>query len=41
MTIRSLIATGVVAATTVAAPAMAQVTSVTQLHDVQSTEWSY
>lgn len=40
MIIRSLIATGVAAAT-FAAPAMAQVTSVTQLRDVQPTEWSY
>ena len=40
MIIRSLIATGVAAAT-IAAPAMAQVTSVTQLRDVQPTEWSY
>ena len=39
--IRSLLAAGVVAATTAAAPAMAQVTSVTQLRDVQPTEWSY
>ncbi len=38
--IRSFIAAGVAAAT-VAAPAMAQVTSVTQLRDVQPTEWSY
>ena len=40
MMIRSLIAATAVAAT-VAAPAMAQVTSVTQLRDVQPTEWSY
>jgi len=40
MMIRSFIAAGVAAAT-VAAPAMAQVTSVTQLRDVQPTEWSY
>jgi hypothetical protein len=39
MIIRSLIATAVVA--TAAAPAMAQVTSVTQLKDVQPTDWSY
>lgn len=38
--IRSFIAAGVAAAT-VAAPAMAQVTSVSQLRDVQPTEWSY
>lgn len=41
MMIRSFIAAGVVAATSVAAPAMAQVTSVSQLRDVQPTEWSY
>jgi hypothetical protein len=40
MMIRSFIAAGVAAAT-VAAPAMAQVTSVSQLRDVQPTEWSY
>jgi hypothetical protein len=40
MIIRSLIATGAVVATAVA-PAMAQVTSVSQLRDVQPTEWSY
>ncbi len=39
MIIRSIIAATAVAAT--AAPAMAQVTSVTQLRDVQPTEWSY
>lgn len=38
--IRSFIVAGAAAAT-VAAPAMAQVTSVTQLRDVQPTEWSY
>lgn len=38
--IRSLITAGAIAATAVA-PAMAQVTSVTQLRDVQPTEWSY
>ena len=38
--IRSFIAAGVAAAS-IAAPAMAQVTSVTQLRDVQPTEWSY
>ena len=38
--IRSLITAGVVAAS-VAAPVMAQVTSVSQLRDVQPTEWSY
>jgi len=40
MMIRSFIAAGVVAASMVA-PAMAQVTSVSQLRDVQPTEWSY
>ena len=40
MMIRSFLTAGVVAASTVA-PAMAQVTSVTQLRDVQPTEWSY
>ena len=38
--IRSFIAAGVAAAS-LAAPAMAQVTSVSQLKDVQPTEWSY
>ncbi len=38
--IRSFIAAGVVAATAIS-PAMAQVTSVSQLRDVQPTEWSY
>jgi hypothetical protein len=38
--IRSFIAAGVAAAS-IAAPAMAQVTSVTQLKDVQPTDWSY
>ena len=38
--IRSFIAASAVVAT-VAAPAMAQVTSVSQLRDVQPTEWSY
>ena len=38
--IRSLITASVVAASTVA-PAVAQVTSVSQLRDVQPTEWSY
>ncbi len=38
--IRSIIAAGVVA-TSMVAPAMAQVTSVSQLRDVQPTEWSY
>lgn len=38
--IRSILTAGVVAASTVA-PAMAQVTSVSQLRDVQPTEWSY
>jgi hypothetical protein len=40
MMIRSFITAGVAAAT-IAAPAMAQVTSVSQLRDVQPTEWSY
>jgi hypothetical protein len=40
MMIRSFIAASAVVAT-VAAPAMAQVTSVSQLRDVQPTEWSY
>jgi hypothetical protein len=40
MMIRSIIAAGVVA-TSMVAPAMAQVTSVSQLRDVQPTEWSY
>ena len=38
--IKSFIAAGV-AASTLVAPAMAQVTSVSQLKDVQPTEWSY
>lgn len=38
--IRSFIATGVAVAS-IATPAMAQVTSVSQLRDVQPTEWSY
>lgn len=41
MTFQNIIAAGVVAATSIAAPAMAQVTSVSQLRDVQPTEWSY
>jgi hypothetical protein len=40
MLIRSFIAASVAAAS-IAAPAMAQVTSVSQLRDVQPTEWSY
>lgn len=40
MMIRSLITAGVVA-TTAITPALAQVTSVSQLRDVQPTEWSY
>ena len=40
MTIRSIFAATALAAT-VSVPAMAQVTSVTQLRDVQPTEWSY
>lgn len=38
--LKTILATGVVASTLVA-PAMAQVTSVSQLGDVQPTEWSY
>lgn len=38
--IKSILAAGV-AASTLVAPAMAQVTSVSQLSDVQPTEWSY
>lgn len=41
MKIKSIIAATALAATTAAAPAMAQVASVTQLRDVQPTEWSY
>ena len=41
MKLRSIFAVTALAATTVAAPVMAQVTSVTQLRDVQPTEWSY
>jgi len=41
MTFKNIIAASVVVATSVAAPAMAQVTSITQLRDVQPTEWSY
>jgi hypothetical protein len=41
MKLQSIIATSVVAAASIAAPAMAQVTSVSQLRDVQPTEWSY
>jgi hypothetical protein len=40
MMIRSLITAGVVASTAIT-PALAQVTSVSQLRDVQPTEWSY
>jgi hypothetical protein len=40
MLIRSFLAAGIAAAS-IAAPAMAQVTSVSQLKDVQPTEWSY
>lgn len=40
MTLRSIFAATALAAT-VSAPAMAQVTSVSQLRDVQPTEWSY
>ena len=41
MTFQNIIAAGVVAASSIAAPAMAQVTSVKQLSDVQPTQWSY
>jgi len=41
MTFQNIIVAGVVAATSFAAPAMAQVTSVAQLKDVQPTDWSY
>jgi len=41
MTFQNIIAAGVVAASSIAAPAMAQVTSVKQLGDVQPTQWSY
>ncbi len=41
MTFQNVIAAGVIAATSIAAPAMAQVTSASQLRDVQPTEWSY
>jgi hypothetical protein len=41
MTFQNIIAAGVVAASSIAAPAMAQVTSVKQLNDVQPTQWSY
>jgi hypothetical protein len=41
MIIQKTIIASVVAASSVVAPAMAQVTSVSQLRDVQPTEWSY
>jgi hypothetical protein len=41
MTFQNIIAAGVVAATSIVAPAMAQVTSTSQLRDVQPTQWSY
>ena len=41
MTFQNIIAAGVVAASSIASPAMAQVTSVKQLGDVQPTQWSY
>jgi hypothetical protein len=41
MTFQNIIAAGVVAASSIAAPTMAQVTSVKQLGDVQPTQWSY
>lgn len=41
MKIQNLFATAIVATATVATPSMAQVTSVSQLRDVQPTEGSY
>jgi len=41
MTFQNIIVAGVVAATSFAAPVMAQVTSVSQFKDVQPTDWSY
>ena len=41
MKINSILAATALVATSFAAPAMAQVTSVSQLRDVQPTEWSY
>lgn len=41
MKINSILAVTALVATSFAAPAMAQVTSVSQLRDVQPTEWSY
>jgi hypothetical protein len=41
MKLRSIFTASVLAVTASTAPAMAQVTSVTQLRDVQPTEWSY
>lgn len=41
MIIQKTIIASVVAASSIVAPAMAQVTSVSQLRDVQPTEWSY
>lgn len=41
MKLRSIFAATALASTAIAAPAMAQVTSVSQLRDVQPTEWSY
>ena len=41
MNFQNIIAASVVAAVSITAPAMAQVTSVSQLKDVQPTDWSY
>jgi hypothetical protein len=41
MKLKSFIAAGAVAATSLSAPVMAQVTSVSQLRDVQPTDWAY
>ena len=41
MKIQNLFATAIVATATVASPSMAQVISVSQLQDVQPTDWSY
>lgn len=41
MSFKNIIAATVIAATSITVPAMAQVTSVSQLSDVQPSEWSY
>ena len=41
MKIRNILTTGILAAVAAGTPAMAQVTSITQLKDVTPTEWSY